>query len=85
MMVRAAMLVFCQIVANECFWVGYFHGENADRAWQGLALGCCRSDPAGLRPTSGGLRASGKWRNQGYSASQMGWRSSSFWHRASSY
>ena len=23
------------------FGVGYFHGENADRAWQGLALGCC--------------------------------------------
>ena len=35
--------------------------------------------------TSGGLRASGKWRNQGYSASQMGWRFSSFWHLVSSY
>jgi hypothetical protein len=46
----AAMLVFCQIVAKRMRFVGgYFHGENADRAWQGLALGCCRSDPVGLR------------------------------------
>jgi hypothetical protein len=28
---------------------GNLHGENADRAWQGLALGCSRSDLVGLR------------------------------------
>ena len=37
------------VLGSHASGEGRLHGKNADRAWQGLALGCCRSDSVGLR------------------------------------